>query len=83
MVQDTVGVIDTKIEESKVVVAKILNCKQQIKEATNAHASGIKSPVPCTVSTVLSKLPLPKLVLSKFRGDVKNWELLHICRTQQ
>ena len=69
--------IDTEIEESEAVVAKIINCKQQIKEATNAHLSGTESPAPRTVSTapplMAPKPRLPKLVLPKFKGDVKNW----------
>ena len=63
--------VDTEIEESEAVVAKIINCKQQRKEATN------ESPAPRTVSTAppltAPKPRLPKLVLPKFKGDVKNW----------
>ena len=68
--------IDTEIEESEAVVAKI-NCKQQIKEVTNAHPSGAESPALHTVSTaqppMAPKSRLPKLALPKVKGDVKNW----------
>ena len=43
--------IDTEIEESEAIVAKIINCKQQIKEVTTSHVSEAASPVPDAIST--------------------------------
>ena len=74
--------IDTETEESEAVVAKIINCKQRIKEVTTSRVSEATfSVLPPTMSTALSialpstalKLRLPKVVLPKFKGDGKDW----------
>ena len=58
-------------------ISKIINCKRRIKEATTSRVSEVTSSVPDTISTAqpttASKLRLPKLVLPKFKGDVKDW----------
>lgn len=67
--------IDAEIEESEAVVAKIINCKQQIEEATHVRRR-TEPPVlmgPITSPTVTPKPRLPKLALPKFKGDVKDW----------
>ena len=67
--------IDAEIEESEAVVAKIINCKQQIEEATHVRRR-TEPPVPMgpiTSPTVTPKPRLPKLALPKFKRNVKDW----------
>ena len=68
--------IDAEIEESETVVARIFDCKQQIEEAirvptTSDPPSVVSAPSPPIVSN--TKPRLPKLMLPKFKGDIKNW----------
>ena len=69
--------INTGIEESDAIVAKIINCKQWIKEVTTRVSEAASLVLPPTMSTAspttAPKLRLPKLVLPKFKGDVKDW----------
>ena len=71
--------IEAEIEESETVFAKIINCKRRIDELTTTamvssapplHVSPISTTHPST--TTPSKPRLPKLVLQKFKGDVKD-----------
>ena len=53
--------IDTEIEESKAVIAKIINFKQRIKEVTTSRVSEAASSAPPTISTALpTTAPKPK-----------------------
>ena len=68
--------IDAEIEESETVVARIIDCKQQIEEAarvptTSDPPSEVSAPLPPIVNN--TKPRLPKLMLPKFKGDIKNW----------
>ena len=70
-------VIDAEIEESETVIAKIISCKRRIEERMSSMVSSAPavSPVASThpVTPNPSKPRLPKLILPKFKGDVKNW----------
>lgn len=68
--------IDAKIEESEAVVARIINCKQQIEKATRVPTTSdlplvVSAPVPPVINT--TKPRLLKLMLPKFKSDIKNW----------
>jgi len=69
-------VIETEIEDSEAVTAKIINCKQQIDEAILTFSlmevpASPRSPFTPAPLPVTSRLP--KLLFPKFKGDVKNW----------
>ena len=57
------------------VVTRIISCKQKIEEATRVHPTVAPS-VSTALTTPLTASPkprLPKLVLPKFKGVVKDW----------
>ena len=75
--------IDHELEESEAIVAKIINCRRAIE--LFVVSSTISGGVPPSISTTTlrdsppplaitpSKPRLPKLVLPRFKGDVKDW----------
>ena len=73
--QCKLDLIDAEIEESEAVVARIIDCKQQIEEATRIPTSDPPSVVSAPLSPLVNttKPRLPKLMLPKFKGDIKNW----------
>ena len=70
-----VDAIETEIEESENVIARIINCNQRIESIVSLTRSPPTSTSLSTsvLSTAPSKPRLPKLSLPKFKGDVKNW----------
>jgi len=72
-------VIEAEIEDLEAITAKIINCKQQIDAAILAFSpmevpASPRSPVtPAPLAVTSVKPQLPKLLLPKFKGDVKNW----------
>lgn len=68
--------IECKVEESEATTAKIIECKQCIDNNLQGGNSGFSHPPSSPVSEVQpgsTKMHLPKLVLSKFKGDVTKW----------
>ena len=75
--------IDHELEESEAIAAKIINCRRAIE--LFVVSSTISGGVPPSISTTTlhdsppplaitpSKPRLPKLVLPRFKGDVKDW----------
>ena len=54
--------IDAEIEESEAVVARIINCKQQMEEATRVPTTSdpppvVSAPVPPVINTTKPRLP--------------------------
>ena len=68
--------LEREIEEAERVIAKLIECKRRIEEVTNppSRISTISDPTPLsTVTPPVTTNRLPKLILSKFRGDVTKW----------
>ena len=73
-----VDVIETEIEESETIIARIINCTQRIDQTVVSLTSGATvsstSSTSSTISAVSRTKPrLPELALPKFKGDVKHW----------
>ena len=73
--QCEVDTIEREIDESEVISAKILQCKQRISDAITRVAA--TPPATATTGAVTSspsnKPKLPKLTLPRFRGDLTSW----------
>ena len=68
--------VEGEIEEAERVIAKLIECKRRIEEVINppSRISTIGDPTPLsTVAPPVTTNRLPKLILSKFRGDVTKW----------
>lgn len=67
--------IETEINESETIVAKIIDCKLKIEQFSAVSPPAVVPPSPAAVapSTPQANARLPKLILPKFKGDVKNW----------
>ena len=68
-----VDTIETEIDESELVIAKIISCNQQIDKAAASSPSSAAVPSRVTPTVQPAKPRLPKLLLPKFKGDVKHW----------
>ena len=68
-----VDTIETEIDESELVIAKIISCNQQIDKAVASSPSSAAVPSRVTPTVQQAKPRLPKLLLPKFKGDVKHW----------
>jgi len=71
------GEIESEIEESETVTAKIIGVKAKIESVKKANTSGIPHASAVSehgsVSPSMTKPHLPKLTLPTFRGDVTRW----------
>ena len=67
--------IEQEITEAEVVSAKILACKQRISEAIKRpnEIHPLSASLSVSSPPVINKPKLPKLTLSRFRGDLTSW----------
>ena len=67
--------IETEVNESETIVARVIDCKLKIKQSSAVSLPAIppSSPVVVAPPVPQAKARLPKLTLPKFKGDVKNW----------
>ena len=75
--QCTLEEVEAEVNDTEVVIAKILECKRRIELALKPPAvSSSRDTAPVvavTSSSGVAKARLPKLSLTKFKGDVTGW----------
>jgi len=70
-----VDAIESEVNESEAIVAKVIDCKLKIEKSSVEPSPAVPSSSSAIVAPPVApaKARLPKLTLPKFKGDVKNW----------
>jgi len=70
-----VDAIETEVNESEAIVAKVIDCKLKIEKSPVEPPPAVPPSSPAIVAPPVppAKVRLPKLTLPKFKGDIKNW----------